>query len=154
MRTKELGQTIVEVAVALAILAIVGGALVAIGLASVRTATEAKLKAEATDLAVEAVEVARHMRDLGSTTSVESLLNIADAGGYAQVSSSSLELEACDACTETIDEVFSRTILVSNASNPLDNRDRVLVVVTVTWGQADINQTVELRTYLSKWFAD
>jgi type II secretory pathway pseudopilin PulG len=146
------GQTIVEVAVALAVVALLGGALVSIGIASVRSSSDAKMKAEATRMAEEAIEVARHTRDAKTTSTVQELLSIASSTGCARVSADFDLVEwSCDD-PEVINGIFTRAITVADDS-PEGQSDRVKITVTVTWGQGRPTERVEMTTYLSKWFS-
>jgi hypothetical protein len=144
----------VEAAVAIAILGVLATALVSIALSSVRSASDAKLKARATRLVEEAIEVARHTRDLGTTSSVQSLLNIASATeeGYACVDYDQMELTSCSGAEEDIEGIFDRFITIQ--PEPPGADDQVKVVAVVEWGQARTGQVIEMTTLLSRWNPD
>ncbi len=147
MRSQK-GQTIIEVTIALAILVILGGAVVTIGVSSVNTASQSRMQAKATRIAEEALEIARHTRDQELNGSVEGLL--AMTGTNACVTSPpDLKLEACaaDSPSQTVDDVFTRTIVVKQDADS----GGALITVTITWGDAGSNKTVELETLLTEW---
>lgn len=125
---KNQGMSLVEMVIALSILAVAGMALVNIGLTTVAVSTSAKLKTRATALATERVEQLRACRDEKNQLPT---------------------LVGCGLSSPETIEVFTRktSFLPSFFGGP----DVVDIEVTVLWHERGLSKEVTLKTKLSQW---
>lgn len=119
------GMTVIEVAVAMAILAIVGGALVSIALTTVAMTTTAKLKTRATALAVERIEELKACKEQRGA-----LPTLPDCGITTP---------------ETVEGIFTRGTTINSGT------DESAVIVIVSWQERGRTRNVTLETKLSIW---
>lgn len=128
-RGNQRGLSLIEMAFAVAILAIVGGALVSMGLTTVKMTTSAKLKTQATALAQERIEQLKACRDR-----VNSLEGVYSCSGSSTPS------------------LFSpNTSLDPSGYSP--GLAEVTATVVVSWQERGGTKTVTLQTILSDWKA-
>lgn len=127
-RGTQRGFSLIEMTFAVAILAIVGGALVSMGLTTVKMTTSAKLKTQATALAHERIEQLKACRDRDN-------LLPGDAGW----SCPGLGLGP------PLSDIFDRIETISVAG------DEATATVTVSWHGG--TKEVRLQTILSDWKA-
>lgn len=137
-------MTIVEMAVGIALTAILGGSLISMGILAVRASNLARMKAKALRYAEEGIEVARRTRDQMSPSSIESLLDACPEGTNCCVVGGVLSSVGCGAAEELEGGIFSRTISVEEIE---DRKARVTVEVTWESGQ----KSVGLETFLTAW---
>ncbi len=143
MRSRH-GTTLIETLIALALASVVLTAVVSMVITAVSTAATAKSRTTATRYAEEGIEVTRRARDEnlwanfyksyvgGTTWHVDPNYNLTTGSG--------LDLSP-----------FQRGINITDSSVPNGAKNRVQVVVKVSWSDKGKTQTVQLDTYLSEW---
>lgn len=143
-RTRDGGQSIVEVIIIVAIVAMIVSGLVAATVASIKSATFANTKSQATKYAQEGVEITRRERDLSWNTFFsrrDQTWCMDTAGQWSQVIPCPL-----------IDNKFTRTVqLTWNGADPDPTKRRMEVVATVTWQLGAATHRSEIRTYFTQW---
>lgn len=125
---RDKGIGLVETTIAVAILAVAGGALITMGLTTASLTTSSKLKTRATALASLRIEQLRACRD-----ETNLLPTVPTAANCPDVAPSPIE------------GIFTRTTEI-NDSNP-----GVLVKVEVSWQERGREKKVVLETKLSQW---
>lgn len=155
--TRRAGQTIVEVIIAIGVVAMVMTAIVAIGTTSLRNTSRAKAKTLATKYTQEGIEYFRTQRNiLGWESMVETLQQ--NSGGitycmatlpYTQTGGlGNLPNRPC-LPSEFIDvrQIYQRHAEVT--SSVIDGQDVITIAVTVSWNDSGAQQTsiatLELR---------
>lgn len=144
-RTYESGQTLLELIIAIGIVAIIITALVVAATASLRYGQESRLRSSGLKYAQEAIELARQIRD---TTDWNTFLTYSGAG------------------TETwcLDSDNAWTIRSGSACGPIQAGSLFVRSVTFTWNDPIMMVTsqvrwtaggaplkTELQTYLTQW---
>ena len=149
-KIRERGQSLVELVIVIAVVAIVVGGLVFATIASIRNATLAKNQAQATKYAQEALERVRTARDRRDTGTISGLTL---GGGSvtdwqdADLWANSISASSCNPCyfkltsplgvlqgttllsPETVGQ-FSRLVILSDGANSAVEK---IVTVTVSW---------------------
>lgn len=148
MRKKETGLTLIETAVGIGLLLLIGGALVTLGLQALSAANSAKLKNQATLYAQEGLELVRRTRDTQDNffagfcgSYIVNLGSDCDNLGLCL----KFGLEERLPSDETAG-VFTRNILLDSCSN-----DRSEVTVTVSWQEKGQARSVVVKTILTNW---
>lgn len=143
----ESGMTIVEMAVGLALVAILAGSLVSMGILAIRTSNLARMKAKALRYAEEGIEIARKTRDQISPSSLGSLLSACpvDASNCCVVDGL---LFVCLLPEDLEGGIFIRTIDVGEVVG-VPAEEKVLVTVEVTWQNGE--KSIDLKTFLTAW---
>ncbi len=141
------GQTIVEVLIAVAVMALVLTAVAAVLSMSVKNSAETRFKAVATQKAQQAVEVYRRERKvLGWTNFIANVGNGTYCLNELPTNSDEFKALANGACGEGIAEAgteFTREALVSQPAANV-----VRVVVTVSWQDGNRTRSVVVTQQL------
>lgn len=138
------GQTIIEVTVALALLALAISSAGALATTSARITSEAGRRTQATALAVKELESLRVYRD----TSLSPLPTSSDNSGcssYILTLPNALTSQATPvAYTGSTYSGFSRLMTICNTASTGERA----ITVQVVWSEANGTRTVEMRTIL------
>lgn len=139
------GISLVEVVVALFVLGIIGGALVAISLQITSAANSARLKNEAVAYAQEAIEQARNVKDQG-WANLPTSSGCYEDGTFSISLTGNLMTDPCKSgSTNGIGTPFSRLVYVTVVSN------QVQVQSLVKWIEKGNMKTVEVDTYFYQY---
>ncbi|MCX7928283.1 MAG: type II secretion system GspH family protein [Patescibacteria group bacterium] len=143
-RYKDLGQSLFEVIVALALIGIVLTGIVALSVASIRNASFAKNNAQANRYAQEAIEWIRRQRDANWD---QFLNNFAPTNGMFNYCLSNLEIPlTTGSCTVFISgTIFTRELRVQRSGSTVD------LTVTVSWTDSQGRRQVVNQTRLTNW---
>ncbi len=138
LTTRQLGFSLVEIILALAILALLTVALIGNFIYSQESAVVAGAKSRATFLAEEGLEATRNIRDAD-------FANLVD-GNYGLATSSNQWIFSG---TQDVTDIYTRQIQISTPS-----ANRKQVISQVTWQQtAQRAGNISLTTYLTNWVA-
>ncbi len=138
LTTKQSGFSLVEIILALAILALLTVALIGNFIYSQESAVVAGAKSRAAFLAEEGLEATRNIRDAD-------FANLVD-GNYGLTTSSNQWIFSG---TQDVTDIYTRQIQISTPS-----ANRKQIISQVTWQQtAQRTGTVSLTTYLTNWIA-
>lgn len=135
-------MTLVETAVALALMLVIGGALVSFAVGGLSLSNSSNIRAAATRLAEEKMELIKsteHNNKMAiQTGDFSSLISSTDHPGFGSNAT-----------------FFTRTVTVTSVGTP---PDRVIVAVCVYWDEkgrigncASGMNAVKLSTYITKW---
>lgn len=138
------GSTLVESVIALGLASVVITAIVGSVVTSLAASTSAKTRTTATRYAEEGVEAARLTRD---SQSWNTFFALAGTATYHVGSDFKLTTGA----DTNISSIYTRTIKLTNISNPPGSNDKVQVNVTVNWTDRGKTEAVNLVSYLTKW---
>jgi type II secretory pathway pseudopilin PulG len=143
-RRYEQGQTLLEIVVAVGVIALVLTALVTAVTASLRFSQSGRFRSQAVKYAQEGIELTRKLRDTRPWTE---FTTYSGAGTATWCLSESGEWTTSDGsgCPLTPTSNFWRTITLTLNGSVMD------VVSSVSWGERTQSSTVTLRTYLSDW---
>jgi prepilin-type N-terminal cleavage/methylation domain-containing protein len=138
LTTKQSGFSLVEIILALAILALLTVALIGNFIYSQESAVVAGAKSRAAFLAEEGLEATRNIRDAD-------FANLVD-GNYGLTTSSN---QWVFSGTQDVTDIYTRQIQISTPS-----ANRKQIISQVTWQQtAQRTGTISLTTYLTNWIA-
>ena len=140
----ERGQTLLELVVAIGVVAVVLTALVAAVTASLRYSQATRLRSRGVKYAQEGLELSRKLRDISTWDVFQAYGDgsgswCLDALGVWTVDASS------GSCPFSAGDDFWRRVTY------VWNDPRMEVTVTVTWGERTVSSTVELKTYFTQW---
>lgn len=136
------GQTLIEAIAAVGITVIIASSLMALGVATIRSATVSRNRSQAVSYAQEGIEAVRSIRD----RSYSELSACIGAGGVVwSVSQSRWNCRASSVVTD----IFTRSLTVA-LSNPPDPGS-VSVTVQVAWDDGAGHHDLELDTLLTDW---
>lgn len=141
------GQTLMELVIAIGVVAIVASALAAAVTSSLRYGQASRFRSRAVKLAQEGIELARTLRDTSTWSTFEGYATtgtgswcLSDVGVWTQDTSGG-------DCPITEGSTFWRSVAFT--WNAIENRMEILV--TVSWGERNSASTVNLHTYLTRW---
>jgi Tfp pilus assembly protein PilV len=139
------GQSLIEVIVAVGMMALLLVSLLALITISIKNSRLAQNRAQAVSLSQGGVELMRAFRDFSWT----GFLQEADSTNYQLPQNWVVEDSlgpVCDTVSIEINGVFSRCVTLS-----LSGIDTVEVLVTTYWADGSQTKTVTQTTRLSKW---
>lgn len=128
------GISLIEILIVVAIILITLTSLLGVAVFSLKLSTLVKNTTIAVNLAQEAVEVTRSIRDSDWNKITNGNHGLTNTGGYWDF-----------AGTENIINGFTRTVLIEDVQ-PVDPETRK-VIVTVSWE----NKKIEIITYFTNW---
>lgn len=128
------GISLIEILIVVAIILITLTSLLGVAVFSLKLSTLVKNTTIAVNLAQEAVEVTRSIRDSDWNKITNGNHGLTNIGGYWDF-----------AGTENIINGFTRTVLIEDVQ-PVDPETRK-VIVTVSWE----NKKIEIITYFTNW---
>jgi len=145
----EKGISIIEILIVIAIITIALVSLLGVATFSLKISILIKENTQAVNLAQEAIEATRNIRDSNWTKLTNGNHGLTNAGGYWEFIG-----------TENVINGFTRTILIENVSrnpitddiettyNPANNdQNTKKATITVSWQ----DKKVEIVTYLTNW---
>lgn len=140
---RESGQTLLEIVVALGVIAVVLTGLVTAVTASLRYGQASKYRSQGVKYAQEGLELTRKLRDTSPWADFLAYSNgsgiwCLDQAGVWTVSTGS-------GCPIVAGSTFWRTITFTVNGTVMD------VTSEVSWGQRNLSSTVTLRTFFSDW---
>lgn len=138
------GQTLLEIVVAVGVIAVVLTALVTAVTASLRFSQAGRFRSQAVKFAQEGIELTRKLRD---TRPWAEFTTYSGTGTADWCLDESGQWTASDGtgCPITPTSNFWRTVTLTLNGNVMD------VTSVVSWGERTQSSTVSLRTYLSDW---
>ena len=140
----ESGQTLLELVIAIGVVAIVITALVAAVTSSLRYSQATRLRSRGVKYAQEGLELARKLRDI-STWDVFQEYAVG-GGAWCLDESGVWSVDASGgACPLSASNNFWRAVHFVWNDPTMD------VTVTVSWGERNVPSTVELKTYFTHW---
>ena len=143
-RSQESGQTLLELVVAIGVVAIVITALVAAVTASLRYSQATRLRSRGVKYAQEGLELARKLRDISTWDVFQTYAN--GAGNWCLDESGVWTIDASGGeCPLSASNNFWRAIHFAWTDPTMD------VTVTVNWGERNVPSTVVLKTYFTHW---
>jgi type II secretory pathway pseudopilin PulG len=150
------GTTLIETIVALALTATIIGAILALVVSGLNATTSGKSRTVATNLAEEALDSVRTVRDTAGWSSFYSTYALGpgtsfylDSAGTLHTAATPLCHTAASGAPEFIAPSYTRTITFTN--EPTSGNQRVLVDICVAWNDRGTPQKVELNSYLADW---
>ncbi|MCS7092483.1 MAG: type II secretion system GspH family protein [Patescibacteria group bacterium] len=144
-RYKDLGQSLFEVIVALALIGIVLTGIVALSVASIRNASFAKNNAQANRYAQEAIEWIRRQRDANWDQFLNNFAPL-DNQTFNYCLSDFLEISLTTGnCTFISGTIFTRELRVQRSGSTVD------LTVTVSWTDSQGRRQVVNQTRLTNW---
>ncbi len=142
--SSESGQTLLELVVAIGVVAIVITALVAAVTASLRYSRATQLRSRGVKYAQEGLELARKLRDISTWDVFQGYA--VGGGDWCLDESGTWTVDASSgACPLSASNNFWRTIHFAWNDPTMD------VTVRVSWGERNVPSTVELKTYFTHW---
>lgn len=146
------GQSLVEMIMAVGLVAIVLVGLISAITFSLTNSQYARNKTLATKFAQEGIEWARNQRDSLNWNVFYAYAAIGVGRTYCLNSLSFTSPGSCAANTVIPNTIFTRQInLVANGIGAGANQDRVAVNIQIIWPQGNRTGTVVLNSFLSKW---
>lgn len=142
-RRSEVGQTLVESLLAIAVAVLVVTALVGVGISSMRTANFGKNQAEAVRLASQQLEVLQSMRDAGWLAFESSVTSCTIGSPCCVVYAGSYSVGTTCPATGDITATFWSTGSVANVSVDVTSR--------ASFSEGSTNRTVTLNRTFSNW---
>lgn len=164
-RRNRLGMSMVEVVVAMGVLVLVGGALVALVLQAVAMSNSAKMRSIATRYAEEGMEIVRSIRgpQVDWVSFVDSCTPSpvngyyittgttfhCDSGGILVSCDTFIPVSDCGSLEDNVGYAkFKRIIRIVASGSPTDS---VSVTVTVSWKDQGKDRNIVLVSNLTKW---
>lgn len=145
MKTHCVGQSLVEVIVAVGIVLIIVTGLVVATTFSLRFNQNSKMRTEALSFAKEGMERMRALRDTGWDT-------VPSSGAYClDIGETELTSEPAGGCALDGETGFRRVIRVSMDESCQDPAVCRKVTIQVSWLEGDSGQDVELSSYITNW---
>jgi len=139
----ERGQTLLEIVVALGVIAVVLTGLVTAVTASLRYGQASKYRSQGVKYAQEGLELTRKLRDTSPWTD---FLTYSDGGGvWCLNQAGAWSTSAGTGCPIVAGSTFWRTITFTVNGSVMD------VTSEVSWGERNLSSTVTLRTFFSDW---
>ncbi len=143
-RRGEQGQTLLEIVVAVGVIALVLTALVTAVTASLRFSQAGRYRSQAVKYAQEGIELTRKLRDTQPWTEF-AVYSGAGTADWCLSESGTWTASDGSGCAITPTSNFWRTITLTLNGSVME------VTSTVSWGERTQSSTVTLRTYLSDW---
>lgn len=139
----ESGQTLLEIVVALGVIAVVLTGLVTAVTASLRYGQASKFRSQGVKFAQEGLELTRKLRDTSLWTD---FLAYSDGGGeWCLDQAGAWTVSGGTGCPMTNGSTFWRTVTFTINGSVVD------VTSEVSWGERNPSSTVSLRTFFSDW---
>ncbi|MBI5019118.1 prepilin-type N-terminal cleavage/methylation domain-containing protein [Candidatus Gottesmanbacteria bacterium] len=142
-RRYERGQTLLEIVVALGVIAVVLTGLVTAVTASLRYSQVSKYRSQGVKFAQEGVELARKLRDTSPWADFSAYSS--GTGAWCLNEAGSWSVSDGSGCPIAVGSTFWRTVTFVLSGSVMD------VTSEVSWGDRSTGSTVTLRTYLSDW---
>lgn len=139
----ERGQTLLEIVVALGVIAVVLTGLVTAVTASLRYSQVSKYRSQGVKFAQEGIELARKLRD--TSPWAEFSVFSSGTGEWCLNEAGSWSASDGSGCPIVAGSTFWRTVTFVLNGSVMD------VTSEVSWGDRSTSSTVTLRTYLSDW---
>ncbi len=142
MRCNQSGQTIVEIIMTIAVVALMITGLVVGSTSMIKAARIAKAKSVSVQLAREGVELSRKVRDAGWSTFVA----FGSTGGTIWcLDGAGVWTQPVGNCNSNIDGVFGRTVTFTW------NDPKMTVVVGITWQESGQTFRTDVTSILTQW---
>lgn len=140
----ESGQTLLELVIAIGVVAIVMTALVAAVTASLRYSQATRLRSRGVKYAQEGLELTRKLRDINIWDTFQAYSNGTGRWCLDELGVWTID-DASGICPISTGSNYWRRV------NFVWNDPRMEVTVTVSWGERTTPSTVELKTYFTQW---
>lgn len=135
----KLGQSLVEVVIAIGVVALLVTGLVVGTTAALKSSRLGRLRSGANKYAQEGVELTRDLRDAGWISFQ------ARNGLYCLAQDNIFPAAPSGSCTINIDSIYTRSILFAW------NDPRMQVTATVSWSDGTVTHQSQLITYFTRW---
>lgn len=141
--SRERGQTLLEIVVALGVIAVVLTGLVTAATASLRYGQASKFRSQGVKFAQEGLELTRKLRDTSLWT--DFLVYSDGSGQWCLDQAGNWTVSGGTGCPIVSGSTFWRTVTFTVNGSVMD------VTSEVSWGERNPSSTVTLRTFYSDW---
>lgn len=138
------GQTLLELVVAIGVVAIVITALVAAVTASLRYSQSTRLRSRGVKYAQEGLELSRKLRDTNTWSTFDSYAN--GSGSWCLDENGAWVVDTASGnCPVSVGNNFWRRV------HFVRNDPIMEVTVSVSWGERNTPSSIELKTHFTQW---
>lgn len=141
---RQLGQTLVEVVVALGIVVLLVTGLIAGATSAIHGSDQSRVRSLAIIYAQEALELSRQLRDNNwSSFQAKNGLWCLDKGGNWS--------DGGGVCSVNIGTTFTRSVTFLWVSDPDPTKEHMNVTTIVSWQDGSVTRQTQLTTYFTQW---